>query len=407
MVELPSGTVTLLFTDIEGSTRHVQELGSERYDQVLVAHREVLRAAFLAHRGVEIECRADEFFVSFAEATDALAAVVAAQRSLLSKRSPVRVRMGLHTGMPTLSAGNYVGLDVNRAARICSAGHGGQILVSATTEAALAGSVHCHDLGRYQLHGVAEPERIFEVRTPDLLCGFLALRAEPAETPRTAQRRGRTPTPGEAAWRIRAALEPGPLQQPLSELAAALFEADRELHQADLLIERLDRRRLETQLAAQRSAASANDHAVNRVEQLRGKLELIDRLVEERRALIDTSADAVGIADGHPTTDAVRRLCDRVEAAATALAAVTAANARAHDPLSYRLARTRWRGIYRLEGLYVVPYEDHLGVDRQREFAEARDAREFRDALKLVNEAKTLISEQGSDTYPQITGGGW
>src|SRR2546421_12598263 len=129
MHHLPTGTVTLLFTDIEGSTRLLQQLGN-RYERVLTECPQLLRAAFHQWNGHEVNTQGDAFFVAFARATDALAAAVDAQRALARHAWPdevsVRVRMGLHTGEPTLSAENYVGLDVHRTARIMSAGHGVQ-----------------------------------------------------------------------------------------------------------------------------------------------------------------------------------------------------------------------------------------------------------------------------------------
>lgn len=395
MVDLPCGTVTLLFSDIEGSTRHVQELG-DCYEQALDEHRAILRAALRAHGGFEVDCRADELFACFVGAEQALGAAIDAQRTLQTTGSPLRVRMGLHTGEPTLTQPAYVGLDVNRAARICAAGHGGQILVSAATEAALPGTVQCRNLGSYRLRGVVEPERIFEVRTPDLLCGFLPLRAERSDTARRLPwRQGRIATPGEAAWNAREAIQPGPLQRPLAELAGALFAADRELHRADVLIDRIDRRRVERQLMVQRAAASSNEHADQRAGELGDKLALLDRLVEERQLVADLGAEAIALLGRDPTAAAIARLRDRADTATGALATVTLATARSHDSLSFKLSRTRWRGVYRLEGLYVVPYEDHLGIDRQREFARSRDARDFRFALKLAGDGKRGFGDPG------------
>src|ERR687893_2917926 len=124
MAELPTGTVTLLFTDIEGSTRLLQRLG-ERYAAVLGEHHALLRAAFQAHGGHEVNTEGDAFFAVFPRAREAVEATVAAQCALAAHPWPegteVRVRMGLHTGEPTLAAGNYVGLDVHQAARLCAA----------------------------------------------------------------------------------------------------------------------------------------------------------------------------------------------------------------------------------------------------------------------------------------------
>jgi len=134
----PAGTVTFVFTDIEGSTRLLQELGDE-YGDVARDHRRIVREAFGARGGSEVDTQGDAFFFSFPRARDAVAAVVDAQRALAAHKWPrakdVRVRIGLHTGEPTLGDEGYVGMDVVRAARICSAGHGGQILLSETTRA--------------------------------------------------------------------------------------------------------------------------------------------------------------------------------------------------------------------------------------------------------------------------------
>src|ERR671934_1319429 len=119
---LPTGTVTFLFTDIEGSTRLLHELGG-RYAELLIEHRRLLREAFVRHGGVEVDTQGDAFFVAFERASDALAAAQEAQRAL-----SLPVRMGIHTGEAELVDGGYVGMDVHRAARICAAAHGGQVV---------------------------------------------------------------------------------------------------------------------------------------------------------------------------------------------------------------------------------------------------------------------------------------
>src|SRR5437773_679392 len=139
---VPTGTVTFLFTDIEGSTELLDHL-RDGYATVLADQRQLLRAAIARWNGHEIDTQGDSFFVAFARAADAIEAVVDSQRALAAhdwpEDAPVRVRMGLHTGEPRLAATGYVGLDVHRAARICAAGHGGQVLLSQTTRA-LVGS---------------------------------------------------------------------------------------------------------------------------------------------------------------------------------------------------------------------------------------------------------------------------
>jgi predicted ATPase len=158
--ELPTGTVTFLFTDIEGSTRLLQELG-DGYGDALAEHRRALREAWERHEGVEVDTQGDAFFVAFARATDAVAAAADGQRALA--RGPVRVRMGLHTGEPVSGDEGYVGMDVHRAARIAAAGHGGQVLLSQAT-ADLAGS-DVRDLGLHRLKDLSAPERIFQLGT--------------------------------------------------------------------------------------------------------------------------------------------------------------------------------------------------------------------------------------------------
>jgi predicted ATPase/class 3 adenylate cyclase len=158
--DLPAGTVTFLFTDIEGSTRLLHELGSERYADALSHHRDVVRAACTPHGGVEVDTQGDAFFVAFPTAPGAIAAAEEIRDAL--RDGPVRVRMGLHTGTPHVTAEGYVGPDVHRAARIAAAGHGGQVLVSAAT-AALVGTDGLRDLGEHRLKDLSAPERIHQL----------------------------------------------------------------------------------------------------------------------------------------------------------------------------------------------------------------------------------------------------
>src|SRR5215471_8375735 len=136
---LPTGSVTFLFTDIEGSTSLLQHLGDERYAGVLEEHRLILRAAFDAGGGYEVDTQGDSFLIAFRSAQEAIATAVAAQRAIQAhpwpEGAPIRVRMGLHTGEPTVTGSRYVGLDVHRAARIMAVGYGGQVLLSQATQA--------------------------------------------------------------------------------------------------------------------------------------------------------------------------------------------------------------------------------------------------------------------------------
>jgi predicted ATPase len=158
--ELPAGTVTFLFTDIEGSTALLHELGAARFADALAEHRRVLRAAFEAHGGVEVDTQGDAFFVAFPDAGEALLAARESQEALAA--DAIRVRMGLHTGEPLLAGEGYVGVDVHKAARICSAGHGGQILVSERTKLAVADG-DLRSLGAHRLKDLTAPEPLYQL----------------------------------------------------------------------------------------------------------------------------------------------------------------------------------------------------------------------------------------------------
>ncbi len=183
MHELPMGTVTLLFTDMEGSTRLLQLLG-KRYADVLAECRDLMRAAFQQHHGHEVDTQGDAFFVAFARASDAISAVVTAQRALAGhswpEGVPVRVRMGLHTGEPDLASEGYVGLSVHHAARIMSAGHGGQVLLSQVTcdlvEHDLPEKVSLRDLGAHRLKDLRHPHRLFQLVIAGLAADFPPLK---------------------------------------------------------------------------------------------------------------------------------------------------------------------------------------------------------------------------------------
>jgi YVTN family beta-propeller protein len=184
MAELPSGTVTFLFTDIEGSTRLLKQLG-ERYAGVLDDHQRILREAFAAHGGHEIDTQGDAFFIAFRRAKDAVAAAIDAQRGLHAHEWPenaqCKVRMGLHSGEPVVGEQRYTGLGVHRAARIAAAGHGGQILVSEATrslvEDDLPPGVRLRDLGRVQLKDFDRTERVHQLDVEGLPSTFPRLKA--------------------------------------------------------------------------------------------------------------------------------------------------------------------------------------------------------------------------------------
>ena len=165
VISQPTGIVTLLFTDIEGSTKLLDRLGAERYAAVLEMHRVLLREPFEKRDGFEFGTEGDAFFVAFASASEALAAAAEGQQALARAAWPdgveVRVRMGIHTGEPLRVDANYVGIDIHRVARIMSVGHGGQVLVSNTT-AELVDGAHLRDLGFHRLKDLLEPIQLYQ-----------------------------------------------------------------------------------------------------------------------------------------------------------------------------------------------------------------------------------------------------
>src|ERR671923_366392 len=212
MAELPTGAVTFLFTDIEGSTRLVKQL-RERYTQVLADHQRLLRDAFGAHRGHEVDTQGDSFFVAFASARDAVLAAVEGQLALSSHPWPdgveIKVRMGLHTGQAVVAGDRYTGLAVHRAARIGAAAHGGQILVSQATQTLLEDEeedlhIFLRDLGEQRLKDLDRPVRLYQAGANGLTASFPPLR-----------------TSAELAQAAEVALKPVPLWRRPIVLAAA------------------------------------------------------------------------------------------------------------------------------------------------------------------------------------------
>lgn len=183
-----TGTITFLFSDIQGSTELLQQLGDQRYADVLEGYRRLLRTACAQGGGQEVDTQGDGVLVAFPRAREAVAAAVAAQRAILTQAWPervsVRARMGLHTGEPLRAQTGYVGRDVHRAARICAVGHGGQILLSQTTRALveydLPDGVTLQDLGAYRLRGLSHSEHLCQVVHPALPGNFPPLTALPA-----------------------------------------------------------------------------------------------------------------------------------------------------------------------------------------------------------------------------------
>jgi class 3 adenylate cyclase len=261
MTGLPSGTVTFVFSDIEGSTSLLKTLG-DGYGDVLSTHRRLMRDCFGTRGGVEIDTQGDAFFFAFPRARDAVSSAVEAQRVHASHEwpdgHPVRVRMGLHTGEPAVGSEGYLGIDVVRAARLCTVGRGGQVILSETTRALVGNSlpdgVSVHTLGERLLKDIDEPERIFELDiegapTPDAdvttsaRSSSPATPAPPSATPGTPPG---APTPAMADFgarlsqqiqeHVRRKLE-GPLERMFSDVDAL---AERATEHPEAITEKLD-----------------------------------------------------------------------------------------------------------------------------------------------------------------------
>ena len=173
---IPAGTVTFLFTDIEGSTKLFHRLGDDRYPLALASHRQICREVFRERSGYEVGTEGDAFFVAFSSATDATLAAVECQRALARNPWPadaeIRIRIGVHTGEARIVGNDYIGLAVHRAARICSAAHGGQVLISGATAQLLESErlpdVALRELGEHRLKDFPDPERLVEIVIPEL-----------------------------------------------------------------------------------------------------------------------------------------------------------------------------------------------------------------------------------------------
>jgi class 3 adenylate cyclase len=397
MARLPSGTVTLLFSDIEGSTRLLGRLGA-LYEGVLAEHRQLLRTAFAGSGGVEVETRGDSFLIAFRSALEAVQGAIAAQRALAVYAWPegvvVRVRMGIHTGEPHVTSEGYVGLDVHRAARIGEAAHGGQMVVSESTRALMGASLPLRDLGEYRLEGLAEPERIYQIVVPGLPTDFGALRAEPP----SRRRRNRASKPvdlARAGWRVQGLLgvAPAALARPIEALSGSVLAAARIVADADRTLAICDRDELASRLADYRARSSAAPHVAQAADELAAQLAALDRLPERRRAVegeIVRLDDDVEVLESrlrslppHGDTGALsgelEYLRDRLAEATRLLEQVQTAAPSVPQVDLGALRRTRRRGIFRVGDSYVVLVADEHGVKRPQIARTLNDALELRE----------------------------
>ena len=427
MAGLPEGTVTLLFTDIEGSTLLLRKLG-DRYGETLETHRALLRSAFEAGGGHEIDTQGDSFFIAFATVRDALEAAVEAQRTLAGERWPrdaeVRVRVGIHTGEPALGDEGYLGLDVHRAARICSAAHGAQILLSQSTRElaadVLPAGTQLEDLGEHQLKDLPRPERLFQLIVPGLPSAFPPLKSldrqeasaspflghERELAPRVARavfdktrrlsKRVRSPQPGFAqlAWELRglAAQAPRELQPEIGVLGGQLFTLGRTAADFERYVGSVDRKLLESKLRESKEMATISRRAGDEADALSEHVARFDSLVSRRAGLATLGAEtetALGrIRRNLDSPDVVRADVDalsmQVERLEGAVRTELEQVRSALGDLGVALKRTRHRGVYRSAHRYVVPFYNEVGTEERRQFSSVDEATEFRSALRLA-----------------------
>jgi class 3 adenylate cyclase len=399
---LPSGTITLLFSDIEGSTRLLRRLGPA-YEALLGEHRSLLRGAFTEAGGAEVETRGDSFLVAFQSAHEAVKGAVAAQRALAAQTWPanveVRVRMGMHTGEPTLAAEGYVGLDVHRAARIGEAASGGQVLVSEATRAVIGDDVVLRDLGEYQLAGLERPERLYQVVAPGLASEFGPLRAQPPSRPQRDPWRASRELE-QVGWRVNGlrGVAPAAFSRPLEALAGRVLAAARLVADTDRTLVAADRDDLAGRVADYEARASVAPHVAQAGAELAQQLVALDRLPERRRALeeqISRLEDELGPLElrlqSSPRSSASHALLEELEDWRGRLVSVTqlleqtlAAAPRAPELPPGPLRRTRRRGIFRAGSKYVVLEADEQGAKYPRVVASLVEALQLREHLRAA-----------------------
>ena len=389
---LPGGTVTFLFTDIEGSTRLAARLG-ERYVDVLTDHERLLRDAFAASGGREIDTQGDAFFVVFPRAKDAVAAALAGQRALAGRRWPdgvtVRVRMGLHTGEPVTAHDRYTGLGVHRAARICAAGHGGQILLSSATYALLADGVPpditFQDLGEFRLKDLERPERIYQLTVPDLTRAFPPPRALPADVPED----GLAPAVKVAKRRLRVVVADDSvlIREGLARLLAeAGFDVVARAADADELLREVGRVQMDVAITDIRMPPTHVDEGLVAAAEIRrlhpdvGVLVLSQHLDSAyAMRLLEDYPERVGyllkerVSDIAVLSDAIRRIAEDECVIDPTIVSRLMSRARGEGPLATLSAREQSILTLIAEGRLDEAITQHLGVTADVYEAELRD----------------------------------
>jgi DNA-binding NarL/FixJ family response regulator/class 3 adenylate cyclase len=355
---LPTGTVTFVFTDIEDSTGLVLELG-EAYAQLIADHRRLVRNALEQHGGHEVDSRGDEFFLAFGRAQDAVAAAIAIQHAHGSHRWPdgraVRVRIGIHTGRPVIEDDDYVGIDVHYVARLCSAGHGGQVLVSSAALDVL-GDVAVTDLGAHELRGLAGPERIYQLERPGAASTFPALRLGTAtDSDAQAQPVGREGTKPRARVRVTLAEDAVLLREGMARLLGEFgFEIVGQSSTAEDLMLKVRSYAPDVAIVDIRMPPTQTDEGLRAAREIRANYPSVGVLVLSQHVepdyaleLLAESAEGVGyllkdrVSDIEEFAAAIRRVAEGGSALDPALVAELVERPRKRGPLDDLTARER------------------------------------------------------------------
>jgi DNA-binding NarL/FixJ family response regulator/class 3 adenylate cyclase len=355
VARLPTGVVTFLFTDVEDSTGLLQRLGAD-YRAAMADHRRLVRSAVEEMGGQEVDARADEFCVVFEEPGRAVEAAIASQRAHAEHSWPgevtLKVRMGLHTGEPALEEGDYVGIDLHRAARICSVGHGGQVLLSEATRNLVADAIGAElkDLGQHPLKGINPPERIFQLVAAGLPSEFPPLRfADPQAQPVGG------PAVGEERLKVVIADDAVLLREGIARLLTeGGLEVVGQSGNADDLLLKVRSYRPDVAVVDIRMPPTQTDEGLRAAQEIRSTYPdvgvlVLSQYVEPAYAmeLLAESAEGVGyllkdrVADVEEFTAAVRRVAQGGSALDPALVTQLVGRRREHDPLEDLTPRER------------------------------------------------------------------